>query len=286
MKKFTVFCSARIIVLSASSQAPTEKSLLWEISGNGLKEKSYLYGTFHLLCPEDLVFDKKVTEKLEASKALYLELDFTNPQIGVEMQMGMAMANGHTIREYTDSATFAIMNDSLKAKVGLPLEMVNTLKPMMLASMLYPSALGCNPGSPEVELMKLADAKGARIAGLETVADQMKIFDEIPYSAQTEMLKEYLLTKDAMKTETEQMLGIYRKGDIKAMHDFMSEDKDGLAPYMNLMLYDRNRNWVESIKVQSAKEASFYAVGAGHLGGEEGVIALLRKAGYTVKPIK
>lgn len=286
MKKFTVFFSALIIVLSASSQAPTEKSLLWEISGNGLKEKSYLYGTFHLLCPEDLVFDKKVTEKLEASKALYLELDFTNPQIGVEMQMGMAMANGHTIREYTDSATFAIMNDSMKAKVGLPLEMVNTLKPMMLASMLYPSALGCNPGSPEVELMKLADAKGARIAGLETVADQMKIFDEIPYSAQTEMLKEYLLTKDAMKTETEQMLGIYRKGDIKGMHDFMSEDKDGLAPYMNLMLYDRNRNWVESIKVQSAKEASFYAVGAGHLGGEEGVIALLRKAGYTVKPIK
>lgn len=286
MKKFTLFFSALIIVLSASSQAPTEKSLLWEISGNGLKEKSYLYGTFHLLCPEDLVFDKKVTEKLETTKALYLELDFSNPQIGVEMQMGMMMTDGHTIREYTDSATFAIMNDSLKAKVGLPLEMVNTLKPMMLASMLYPSALGCNPGSPELELMKLADAKGARIAGLETVADQMKIFDEIPYSTQTQMLKEYLLTKDAMKNETEQMLGIYRKGDIKAMHDFMLDDKDGLAPFMNLMLYDRNRKWVDAIKVQSAKEASFYAVGAGHLGGEEGVIALLRKAGYTVKPIK
>ena len=70
------------------------------------------------------------------------------------------------------------------------------------------------------------------------------------------------------------------------MHDFMQDDKSGLGGFMDLMLYDRNRNWVETIKVQSAKEASFYAVGAGHLGGEEGVIALLRKAGFTVKPIK
>lgn len=285
MKKFTLFFTALALVFSASAQVPTEKSLLWEISGNGLKEKSYLYGTFHLLCPEDLVFNKKVTEKLEASKALYLELDFSNPQIGVEMQMGMMMADGHTIREYTDSATFARMGDSLKAKVGMPIEMVNSIKPMMLASMLYPSALGCNPGSPELELMKLADAKGSKIAGLETVADQMKIFDEIPYKLQVKMLEEYLLSKDAMKNETEQMLGIYRKGDVKAMHDFMEEDKSGLGGFMDLMLYNRNRNWVETIKVQSAKEASFYAVGAGHLGGEQGVIALLRKAGYTVKAI-
>lgn len=286
MKKFTVFFSALIIVLSASSQAPTEKSLLWEISGNGLKEKSYLYGTFHLLCPEDLVFGKKVTEKLEASKALYCELDFSNPQIGVEMQMGMMMSDGHTIREYTDSVTFARMGDSLKAKMGMPIEMVNNIKPMLLASLLYPSALGCSPGSPEMELMKMAEAKGAKIAGLETVADQLKVFEGIPYNVQTKMLEEYLLSKDAMKNETEQMLGIYRAGDVKAMHDFMLQDESGLGGFMDLMLYNRNRNWVESIKVQSAKEASFYAVGAGHLGGEQGVIALLRKAGFTVKPIK
>jgi len=286
MKKFALFFSALVFAFGASSQAPTEKSLLWEVSGNGLKEKSYLYGTFHLLCPEDLVFGKKVTEKLEASKALYCELDFSNPQIGVEMQMGMMMSEGHTIREYTDSVTFARMGDSLKAKVGMPIEMVNSFKPMLLASLLYPSALGCNPGSPELELMRLADAKGAKIAGLETVADQMKVFEGIPYNLQTKMLEEYLLSKDAMKNETEQMLGIYRKGDIKAMHDFMQDDKSGLEGFMDLMLYDRNRNWVETIKVQSAKEPSFYAVGAGHLGGEEGVIALLRKAGFTVKPIK
>jgi uncharacterized protein YbaP (TraB family) len=286
MKKFTLFFSALALLFSAAAQVPTEKTLLWEVSGNGLKEKSYLYGTFHLLCPEDLIFDKKVTEKLDATKALFLELDFTNPQIGVEMQMGMMMADGHTIREYTDSLTFAQMGDSLKAKVGMPIEMVNSIKPMMLASMLYPSALGCNPGSPEMELVKLADAKGTKIAGLETVSDQMKIFDKIPYDLQTKMLKDYLLTKDQMKNETEQMLGIYRKGDIKAMHDFIQDDKSGLGSFMDLMLYERNRKWVESIKVQSAKEASFYAVGAGHLGGAEGVIALLRKAGFTVKPIK
>jgi hypothetical protein len=286
MKKFTLFFSALAIALGALSQAPTEKSLLWEVSGNGLKEKSYLYGTFHLLCPEDLVFDKKVTEKLDGTKALYLELDMSNPQIGVEMQMGMMMSDGHTIREYTDSLTFAQMGDSLKAKVGMPIEMVNSFKPMLLASLLYPSALGCSPGSPEMELLKLADAKGSRIAGLETVADQLKIFENIPYDIQTKMLIDYLLTKDAMKNETEQMLGIYRKGDVKAMHEFMVEDKNGLASYLDLMLYERNRKWVETIKVQSAKEPSFYAVGAGHLGGEEGVIALLRKAGFTVKPIK
>lgn len=286
MKKMTLFLSAFLLVWSAVSQAPTEKSLLWEVSGNGLKDKSFLYGTFHLLCPEDLVFEKSVTESLLQSKALYLELDFSNPQLALEMQAGMNMKDGHTIREYTDSTTFAKMSDSLKSKVGVPIDLVNNYKPMLLTTMLYPSALGCNPGSPEVELMKQAMTKGLKIGGLETVADQMLIFDKIPYAKQTEMLQDYLLSKDAMKNETEHMLGIYKAKDIKEMHDYMQKDESGLAEYVDLMLYNRNKNWIKTIADQSKKESSFYAVGAGHLGGEQGVIALLRKAGYTVKPVK
>jgi hypothetical protein len=141
----------------------------------------------------------------------------------------------------------------------------------------------------ELEFRQLAK----RVLGEETPAagdvQQGSLFGEEELEAVTvpsDLKKITDIPHHYILVETEQMLGIYRKGDIKAMHDFIQDDKSGFGAFMDLMLYERNRNWVETIKVQSAKEATFYAVGAGHLGGEEGVITLLRKAGFTVKPIK
>lgn len=274
------------LVINVAAQKPNEKSLLWEISGNGLKEKSYLYGTFHLLCPEDLKMSEGVYKHLKGSKKLFLELDLANPMVSVEMQQKMPMKDGHMIREYVDSLTYKQMSDSMRSIVGMPLDFLQAIKPILISSFLYPKILGCAPGSPEIKLSLYADSLGIPVEGLETVDDQMAVLDAIPYDKQTEMLKEYLLNKDELKKETERMLGLYRAADIAGMHDLVAEDESEYGDHAEDLLYKRNAKWISAISDNSKKQACFYAVGAGHLGGEKGVIALLREAGFTVKPLK
>ncbi len=269
--------------VTAYSQIPTEKSLLWEISGNGLKSSSYLYGTFHLLCENDLKLDSLVYKKLNTCSNLYLELDFDDPNMITEMQQAMMKGNGESVKKYVTEEEFKQMNDAMQKMSGYPLEPFVGMKPMLTASFLYPGVLGCAPSSPEGVLVTHATTNKMGIHGLETVARQMSIFDKIPFEEQTKMLKEYLLTPNSFKTQTEQMLGLYRTKDVPGMYAMMEEDGE-MSNYLDIMLFERNTEWIEKIKANSAKSACFYAVGAGHLGGEYGVISLLRKAGFTVSP--
>lgn len=286
--KQILFAIAFLFLLSGNigAQAPHQKALLWKISGNGLKQNSYLYGTFHLLCPEDMKLNEKVLKSVEKTKALYLELDFSSPQTSMDMQQAMLMKDGHQISEYVDSAAFSAMADTLRAWIGMPLQFLQSVKPMMLVSMLYPKVLGCTPKSPEIALMQHADAKGLTIHGLEKVADQMKIFDTIPYNVQADMLKEYLASPGKMAEETERSLGFYRNQDLQEMYDMIVAEGEDFAPYADIMLFDRNARWVNIIRQESMQKPVFYAVGAGHLGGDKGVIALLRQTGFKVEPVK
>lgn len=271
---------------AACAQAPTEKSLLWEVSGHGLTSPSYLYGTFHLLCPEELNFPESLTKKVSESKALYLELDFSDPSMMMEMQKNMAMKDGHSMKEYVSTEEYKRMGDSLQAFIGVPIDAVATIRPMLLASMLYPKLLNCNPGSPEVQLSETAKAHKVPVKGLETIKDQLQVFDDIPYKAQAEMLRDYLLEKDKMKSETEAMLSLYRTGDVAGMEKLMNDDKELTGKYKDALLLKRNRAWIAEIEKAAKAGTTFFAFGAGHLGGTEGVIALLRTAGYTVKPVQ
>lgn len=266
------------------SQAPSEKALLWEISGNGLKEKSYIYGTFHLLCKEDLALDSVIFKKLNECKELYLELDFDDPKMMTDMQAAMMKSSGESIKQFVTEEEFKKMEESMQKLSGYPLAPFVNMKPILVASFLYPGVLGCAPESPEGVLSAHATSKNIPLSGLETVARQMSVFERIPFQDQALMLKEYLLTPSLFKAQTEQMLDLYRSKDVAAMYAYMEED-EGYAQYLDILLFERNAEWVEKIKILSAKQPVFYGVGAGHLGGDYGVISLLRKEGYIVTPV-
>jgi hypothetical protein len=81
------------------------------------------------------------------------------------------------------------------------------------------------------------------------------------------------------------MLAIYRSANLVEMQKMMADPEYGLDKYLDLLLTNRNNNWVKQMQTIMPEKATLFAVGAGHLGGNEGVISLLRKAGYTVKPL-
>ena len=132
--------------------------------------------------------------------------------------------------------------------------------------------------------MQMAKANNMEIKGLEQVEDQLKIFDEIPYSLQAQEFAETVLNIDSVKKSFNDMLVLYKQKDLSALNNMM-DDEDGFSDYSDLLLTNRNEKWISEIIEQAKIEPTFFAVGAAHLGNEVGVINLLRKKGYTVTPV-
>ena len=123
-------------------------------------------------------------------------------------------------------------------------------------------------------------------AGLETAAYQMAIFDSIPYEAQAKMLVESLRSaNDGQDGEDElaKMLELYRNQDINGMQTMIGDSQYGMDNYEDVLLKNRNHNWIPIMRRYMLDAPTLFAVGAGHLGGESGVVALLRKEGYRVE---
>ncbi|GAB4183874.1 MAG: hypothetical protein OHK0057_29070 [Thermoflexibacter sp.] len=262
-------------------------SLLWEISGKDLKQPSYLFGTFHVLCPQDLMLTEAIKSKVKASQQLVLELDMDDPNLMTEMQKSMVMSNGKTLKEYLNEKDYAVIEQFFKDSLGLPLDQLATFKPFMLSSMLYTKYLGCQTASWEMTFVQLAKAQNAEVLGLETIADQMKAIDFLPYPMQAKSLLESITEYEKYRKELREMLYFYKNQDVEKMYavsiDYFSKEMQGME---KVMLEDRNRNWIPKIEKMCKEKPTFFAVGAGHLGGETGIISLLRKQGYTVKPIE
>ncbi len=82
------------------------------------------------------------------------------------------------------------------------------------------------------------------------------------------------------------MVEVYRQQDLERMDSLMHKSDPGMDEYMDILLYGRNRHWVEQMPEIMKGKSILFAVGAGHLPGEQGVINLLRKRGYKVTPMK
>ena len=139
--------------------------------------------------------------------------------------------------------------------------------------------------SYEMEFMKIAENSGKTIGGLETIDYQISIFDSIPYMDQANMLVESIKSTDVGDDQMKELVDLYIGQDIAGLYKIMQGDEN-ISEYEDVLLFKRNANWIPIMNQNMASNRSFFAVGAGHLGGAKGVINLLRQEGYSVKPFK
>lgn len=266
---------------------PDDNTLLWEVSGNGLAAPGYLYGTFHLLCKDDIKFSASLKQAVNSASVIYMELDMDDPAtlfggfMMMNMQEGKKLKDLYTADEYKRVENF--FKDSLQTGLGL----FQRMKPLLLMAMIYPKLMPCNSISGvEEELMKLAKEKNKEIKGLETLAFQSSIFDSIPYAEQAAEMLKTIDSLERSKVYFDSMMVAYKNQDMKQMELLMNNKEYGMEENQELLLDNRNRNWADQLKLIMKKETVFVAVGTGHLVGEKGLIALLRKEGYTVRPLE
>ena len=297
MKTFTKFLlplfALSVITENTDAQdkkKPLEKSLLWEVSGNGLTKPSYIYGTIHMICKDDASLGDSLISVIQRSDRVYFEVDMDNLMEMLSAFKDFKMRNDTTLADLLSKEDYEKVKEFMERKSGLlPFSQLETYKPMLASSLLMESGIGCEE-SVAMEQLILEEAKKnkKRVDGLETMSYQASIFDSIPYKLQAEQLLKYVNdggSKSEADKQFEEMIEAYKAQDIEKMGEFVQED-DGLGNYGDILIYNRNRNWVEKLKKLMPEKSLTVAVGAGHLAGEKGLIKLLRKAGYIVKPVK
>lgn len=268
------------------SHAQSSNTLLYEISGNGLNKPSYLYGTIHLLCESDYIMPDKLNEKLNGIEQIVLELDMDDPSMMGKMQQNMSMKDGRQLKDLVTPEEYESLKTYFQSNLGMPLEAMGMIKPMILSSFLYTSILGCPLKSYEMEMVNIAKTESIEVLGLETVEFQMGMFDEISYQDQANMLVEMIQDVGLAKEEFEKLVIAYKKGNPDELLEIMNQSAFELSEdAMTKMIDDRNADWIQKIGEMAKDKSSVFAVGAGHLGGNNGVINLLKSAGYTVSPI-
>ncbi len=294
MKQFFYLIICCFLATTSQAQAPngaSENTLLWKITGKGLKFASYLYGTIHVIPKKDFFITDSTLSALYQAESVAFEFNLKKemrllPQL--RMMSKMRMKGDTSLDMLLNEEDFELVKLRLQAK-RIPLRLINRIKPSFISDLVSSSTgdlQSSETTSYEMEFLRRAKDANKKIDGLETAAYQMSVFDSIPYSVQAEMLIEELRNgSENSGKEYRKLVKIYKRQDLQALGRVMGADGE-MSPYNDVLLYNRNRNWIPVIERLSRKRKMFYAVGAGHLVGEKGVVALLRKQGYTLTPIK
>jgi uncharacterized protein len=292
MKKILVTMLVGALCFTAGAQVKSNtdsNTLLWRISGKGLTQPSYLFGTIHMLCASSLDLSDSLKGAIANTKEVYLELDMDNIIELMGVMSKMKMKGDTTLADLLSPEEYTRVKDFFRERPSvIPFALLEKYKPMLAASSLMESDMSCeNPVSMEQLIMTQAKADRKKLRGLETMAFQLSIFDSIPYKLQAKQLLNYVerYGKDDEKAQYQELISAYMNQQLDKLGSLSQQDDMGLENFMDLLVYNRNRNWVKKLDGILADKAVVVAVGAGHLPGEKGLISLLRKAGYTVEPV-
>ena len=269
----------------ASETKPT--SLLWKISGPKVKGDCYLFGTMHLIEKDHFYFP----EKLEniAKKADFMVMEMSGLPDPMEAMPYLLLEEGSFFDFFTPEETDSIIV-WVKEKLDMDEPLFRTafakMKPFTIVQMAIQVHFQGELESYEQTFFKLAEENKIKVEGLETLEQQMAIFDNLTDDQQAELLMESIREGDEGIDLIEKMQMTYVSQDIEALYTMMTEGDGIISEEQNAFLDDRNRNWIPLIKEYIRKKDILIAVGAGHLGGPNGVIKLLQAEGYTVTPIE
>ncbi len=287
----------RVLILSfflfsefaIAEKAPTSGSLLWRISGNGLHQSSYLYGTMHTRDRRAFHFSDSVLHCFMRCKsfAMELKLDDLNSETVISSMM---MDSGKTIENYLSRNQYDSLQQKTQSATGFPLSLFERMKPIYLATMLSNNELlndtsSENPNACFLDeyFELLAKRSGKKVYALEMLQTQLDVFNFLSIEEQIVMLMKSI-REGNNKSEVDTFIMHYINGELEVLIN-NKENELWPADFVNQILYQRNKGMADNIESLIVTHSTFAAFGAAHLTGDSGIISLLRKRGFNVEPV-
>ena len=285
MSRFILF----FLVIHSLGGAPCafaqQNTLLYSIKHEDSKFTSYLYGTMHVMSEENFFFPSEIEDILSSCDALCLEIENISDQ---SIDPSSLFDTDKQLKDFCtlsqwDSIVSWAEKDLFMSKENFETNFKNA-KPFLLMQFMLQNTLPPVYKSHEEELEKTAARFKLKSLGFETIDEQLNIFNSIDYATQIELLMSQLRELDKSKEEFSIMETLYNAQDLDSLCAYTDSD------IMNMMreelLVNRNLRWVSKMSPLINKQRVFFAVGAAHLCGEDGLLELLSKQGYVIEGIK
>ena len=273
-------------LLAATSRAGTDKShgLLWEVSKAGA-EPAYLFGTIHSEDPDVLQLARPVQQAFAASQAVVLEM-LLDVDAMMYSSAAMLMMDGHSLSDIIGQPLFRRVALAMQSR-GIPEAVLNRMQPWAAAVTLSMPA----PETGEVldaMLYQNALQQGKDVYGLETVQEQLHVFESMSGADQVTLLKDAVENFSGIDAMHAELLVAYKQRDLNGLMAIseasMQQGDQRLADeFQQHLVVDRNHRMAERMRQYLQQGKAFIAVGALHLPGEEGLLNLLEQHGYTVR---
>lgn len=272
----------------AQTPAATGKSFLWKVTSGS--KVLYLAGSVHALGADAYPLPKAYEDAFTAAGTLVEEIDLAEAEQLAAAPLLLAKGlytDGRTFEGAVAKDTATLVATRLK-DTGIPMEMIRTMKPWMV--MLLITAFEAQKAGLDASLgldkyfFDKARAVKKPVLALETAESQIDRFDQMPESLQEQMLRSTLSELELQRNSVAAMIGAWRTGDAPSLEKMALSSFDGYRGAYTSLIVERNNNWVPQIEACMTKpQPCFVVVGAAHLVGPDGLLALLRKKGYTLE---
>lgn len=267
--------------------------LLWKISGNGLSKPSYLLGTHHLIEKEKIPSFGSIEACIPLTDVVVGEMDMSRM---ISMQLKLvkaAIMKDTTMNQLLSKDDYQLVDTRFRELMGSGLNKLGKLKPVMLSTLyelkLYMKEMNIKkePEALDIAVQNIGKKNKKKIYGLETIDQQIDIliFSK-SLKRQAEILVETVREDRKMPELLKQLNAAYLSGDLETISRLAKEDESMTEEDMNILIYNRNKKWMEQLLKMIPEKSCFIAVGCYHLLDQQGLIQGFRDAGYTVEPLE
>ena len=263
-----------------------DSGLLWRVERAGVTP-SYLFGTMHSDDPDVVKLSTPVQQAFDQAQSVTLEV-VLDPRSLLAMTSALLMTDGNTLKSLIGGRLYERTLDVMEAR-GIPEMLVVNMKPWAVAVTLM-TPPGNNGVVLDHVLYQGAVAAGKKVHGLETVAEQMGLFDGLSRKDQITLLEDTLDNLDTVAQMLDELQAAYLDRDLKRLmelNEASMRDSDPLLAetFNRKVIVERNYRMAERMQPRLREGQQFIAVGALHLAGKEGLLKLLSERGYRLSRI-
>jgi len=269
-----------------SAQEPVaDNTFLWRVRGDGATV--YLLGSVHAMKEDSYPLPAAMETAFDSVERLVFEVDLDDlSSAAIQMLAAGTLGGERTLEGVVGPATWTKLMVQVE-KTDFPAAMFQRMKPWMAAVTITALAMteaGYLPSAGvDAYFSRRAKEAGKERFALETVEFQVSLFADLTAEQSLAFLRYTLVDLETVIPEIDELSVQWRAGRVKAVEALMAEGFDEFPELLEKMVTDRNRAWIPLIEGLLAGDSdAMVVVGALHLVGEEGLINLLRKRGYTV----
>lgn len=263
-------------------------SSVWKIESGG--NTVYVGGTCHVLRPGDFPPPPEFDAAYEDAQTVVFETDLgelLEPAVRERMAERCRLPEGQTLRDVLSAEAYAAL-EAHCARSGLPLEALQPLKPSLAALTVTMTALmqlGVTEAGLDLRYYERAGKEGRATAGLETADEQIEFVATLGEGVENELVLETLADLDSLAGEIDELIAAWRAGDLDALERMIVRDVKTQYPTVyEKLIAGRTRAWAPRVeKLFEQPGTELVLVGVGHLVGEDGLLRLLERRGYTVE---